>query len=58
MTGGRLKPAPDPSAQKEALEYDRNRRLEKTPTGHNLLGPFSVVCLVLNRTIGKCCRYV
>ena len=31
----------------------RYRRHEETPTGDNLLGPFSVVCLVLNRTIGR-----
>ena len=35
-----------------AVKYQDSRR-EKLPTGPNLLGPFTVGCLVLNRTIGR-----
>jgi len=36
----------------ESLDTD-HQRIDEAPTIRQRLGPFTVVCLVLNRTIGK-----
>ena len=43
----------------EEVRHDENhQRIDQAPTINQRLGPFTVVCLILNRTIGKIYRFL
>ena len=48
------RPRPDNDSDSDSPEaYDPHQTTDRAPTGRDLLGPFTVTCLVLNRTIGR-----